>query len=237
MTEADKRAAINRYFAPFPKWAIWLIAIGVPAIGAYGLGLLMIGGGAWAIYNWSQRPTDQQMDGWIEEDITGLQEKALKRSGHDNSELVSEPAIITGPKLWDVGNAEIGHRKGQDNTLRFTPLSVTVLNFTQTHLSSYQAVLDLRTGNTLNEATDEFFYRHIVSAATKSDSFNVTFGGESLQLKTADSFELTTAGGNSIKVFLRDPVLIQKLGGGNIPTTRADRALATVRKMLREKAG
>lgn len=237
MAESDKRLAIRKYFAPFPKWAAWTVAIGFLMIPLYGLGLLMIAIGAYVIISWFQRPSDAQIDSWIEEDIAGLQVKALARSGHDQAELVGETAIITGPKLWDVGNAVVGYRKGQDNILRFTPLSVTVLNFTQNQLTTYQAVLDLRTGNTLNESTDEFFYRHIVSAATKSESFNVNFGQEMLQLKTAESFELTTAGGNSIKVFLRDPVLIEKLGGGQIPTTRAERALATVRKMLREKAG
>jgi hypothetical protein len=36
---------------------------------------------------------------------------------------------------------------------------------------------------------------------------------------------------------LRDPALIQKMGGGEIPTTTAERAIQTIRKMLREKKG
>jgi len=36
---------------------------------------------------------------------------------------------------------------------------------------------------------------------------------------------------------LKDDSLIQKLGGGEIPTTTAERAIQAIRKMLREKKG
>jgi hypothetical protein len=46
---------------------------------------------------------------------------------------------------------------------------------------------------------------------------------------------LTTSGGTHIDVVLRAPELIKQMGGGDIPTTRAEKAIQTVRKMLREK--
>lgn len=58
-----------------------------------------------------------------------------------------------------------------------------------------------------------------------------------VQMNSAETFELTTSGGTSVEVVLRDPGLIKRMGGGDIPTTRAEKAIQTMRKMLREKKG
>ena len=60
-------------------------------------------------------------------------------------------------------------------------------------------------------------------------------GKGTVQLNSAETFELTTSGGTSVEVTLKDPSLIEMMGGGDIPTTRAEKAIQTVRKMLREK--
>ncbi len=49
----EKRAQLKKYFKPFPKWAVWLIVIGAPLVLAKGIGLVLIGIGAWAIFAWS----------------------------------------------------------------------------------------------------------------------------------------------------------------------------------------
>jgi len=36
-------------------------------------------------------------------------------------------------------------------------------------------------------------------------------------------------------VLLRDPTLIEKMGGGEIPITQVEKGIKAVRKMLREK--
>jgi len=233
----DKRAQIKKYFKPFPKWAVWMIIIGLPFLAAYGLGLVLIGIGIWGIVDWSKKPDDAQMDAWLDEDLKVLHGKALSKTGTDQSELVGEPVMVTGPRFWNVANADVAFKKGKDNVFRFTPVGVTVLNFTANQLISYSCVLDLTTGNPLNESTDEYFYRDVVSVSTKTKSQTVQVAGKgSLQLNAAETFELTTSGGTSIEVLLRDPSLIQMMGGGGeIPTTRAEKAIQTVRKMLREK--
>lgn len=233
----DKRAQIKKYFKPFPKWAVWMIIIGIPFLAAYGLGLVLIGIGIWGLVDWSKKPDDAQMDAWLDEDLKVLHGKALSKTGTDQSELVGEPVMVTGPRFWNVANAHVAYKKGKDNVFRFTPVGVTVLNFTANQLISYSCVLDLTTGNPLNESTDEYFYRDVVSVSTKTKSQSVQVAGKgSLQLNAAETFELTTSGGTSIEVLLRDPSLIQMMGGGGeIPTTRAEKAIQTVRKMLREK--
>jgi len=240
----DKREQIKKYFKPFPKWAVWMIIIGLPFLFLYGLGLVLIGIGIWALADSTKKPSDAQMDAWLEEDLNALHGKALSKTGTDASEIVGEPVMVTGPRFWDIAGAGWAFKKGKDNVLRFTPVGATVLNFTPNQLIAYSAALDLTTGNALSESTDEYFYRDVVSVSTKTQSMQVsgtgTGNGEftgTQQLNAAETFELTTSGGTSIQVVLRDPSLIEKMGGGNIPTTRAEKAIQTVRKMLREKKG
>lgn len=231
------REQIKKYFKPFPKWAVWMIVIGIPALAAKGVGLLPIGIGIWALATWSKRPTDAQMDAWLDEDLRMLHPKALSKTGTDPSELVAEPVMITGPRLSNIANAHFTFRRGKDNVLRFTPVNVTIINFTANQLVVYGCVLDLTTGNALNENTDEYFYKDVVSVSTKTESHSVALSdGTTLQIDAAEMFQLTTSGGTSVKVLLRAPKVIQMMGGdGEIPTTRAEKAIQSVRKMLREK--
>ena len=245
MDEQTKRKMIRNYFNPFPKWAIWMIVIGVvvlligigTGVGAILVGIVIAGIGGFGIYSYGQgKPSDQQMEEWLEEDLKGLSKKALDKMGTDETELVSESVQVTGPRLWDIGGAEVFFKKGKDNVLRFTPVGVSIINFTQNQLLGYTCVIDFTTGKALNESTDEYFYKDVVSVATKSESKSVSIAKlGTVQLDAAETFTLTTSGGTSLSVLLRDPTLIEKMGGGEIPTTRAEKAIQTVRKMLREK--
>ncbi len=242
-----KRTSIEKYFmSKFPKWAIFLIVIGallwLGPVAAKVLGLVLVVGGCFAIYNASQVASDAEIDQWTQEDLNKLSQRSLEKMGIDASELVGEGVTITGPRLKDLGPAKFGYRKGKDNILRFTPVNSTIINFTQSQLLVYRCALDLITGNPVNEATDEYFYRDVVSVQTLSDTINVSLPGlgkefQSLQLNATEFFRLTTSGGTSVSMALRDPSLIQKLGGGEIPTTTAERAIQTIRTMLREKKG
>jgi len=245
MDEESKRKMILKYFEPFPGCAIWMIVIGVVitligfSAGAFAIimGLVIAGIGGLLIYSYRHgRPTDQQMDEWLEEDLKALSKRALNKMGIDETELVSEPVQVIGPRLWDVAGAGVFFKRGDDYVLRFSPVGVTIINFTQNQLLAYSCVFDLTTGNVLNETTDEYFYKDVVSVSTKSESRTVTIEKlGTVQLNAAETFTLTTTGGTSLSVVLRDPTLIEKMGGGEIPTTRAEKAIQTVRKMLREK--
>jgi hypothetical protein len=239
------RASIEKYFmSKFPKWAIFLIVIGVlmllGPIVVKVVGLLFVVGGGFAIYNSSQVASDAEIDQWTQEDLKKLNQRSLEKMGIDASEIVGEGVIVTGPRLSNLGPSKFGYRKGKDNVLRFTPINSTIINFTQNQLLVYRCALDLITGNPVNEATDEYFYRDVVSVQTLSDTVSVSLPGtqfQGLQLNAAETFRLTTSGGTSVSMALRDPSLIQRMGGGEIPTTTAERAIQTIRKMLREKKG
>lgn len=249
MEEQVKRKMIRNYFKPFPKWAVIMAFIGILALYAdyekiidnrkltIIFSLIFVGIAGLGIYFYNHgKPSDQQMDAWLEEDLKILNNKALKKTGIDESELVSESVQVTGPRLWDIAGAEALFKKGKDNVLRFTPIGVSIINFTQNQLLNYTCILDITTGNPLNESTDEYFYKDVVSVSTKSESKTVNIKNlGNIQLNSAETFTLTTSGGTSLSVLLRDPSLIEKMGGGEIPTTRAEKAIQTVRKMLREK--
>ena len=236
----DEGTSVKKYFAPFPKWALALIVIGVICLftgSAFPIiiGLILLGSGIFVIVNWTKRPSDQEIDSVIDKLLKKVRSEALKKSGMDESEIVGEPVLITGPQFWDIAGAEVHWKKGNDGILRFTPMNSTVINFTPNQLLSFQCVLDLITGNTLNQSTDEFFYKDVVSVSTKTISKTIQLKDGPVQMNDAETFSLTTSGGTDIKVILRDRQLIEKMGGGDIPITNAEKAIQTVRKMLREK--
>jgi hypothetical protein len=180
------------------------------------------------------------MDAWIDGDLKKLQVQGLSKTGTDPTDLVGEPVSVTGLRFWDLPNRTfMGFRKGNDGVLRFTPVEVIAINFTAHQLLVYKCALDLTTGNALNESTDEYFYRDVVSVSTKTENMSIALPGiaEPVQAKSAETFTLTTSGGTYVDVKLSDPDVIKAMGGGTIPKTRVEKAIQTVRKMLREKKG
>jgi len=255
MEESVKRQATKKYFEPFPKWTVWIIAIALlialgQSVGTSCISAAMIALAAWRLWSWSQRATDDQMDSWTAEDMANLRKRAVEKSSLDPSELLREPVVVTGPRLRGLGGAQFGIRRGKDQQIRFTPIDTTIINFTEHQLVLFQCALDLTTGKALNESVDEYFYKDVVSAATQSRSYTCDLNKKALlqfphakkamvngrlQLNSAETFVLTTSGGTSIEVVLSDPMLAESLGGGQIPTQPADQAVQAVRKMLREK--
>jgi hypothetical protein len=246
-TEA-KREAIEKYFKPFPKWAIFFIVIGIvilylfgsqQSVGGIVTGVVILAIGAFAVFSASGKPSDEKMDEYIVEDLSLAKSKSLHKASIDESELVGDSVVVTGPRLWNTAGAGIRFKKGDDGKLRFTPINVSVLHMTEHQIVSYQACLDILTGNFLNESTDEYFYKDIVSVSTRTESRTLECDnaklGKTIHLNAAEIFVLTTSGGTSVETILKDPKLIELMGGGNIPTTEAERAIQVIRKMLREK--
>lgn len=181
--------------------------------------------------------SDSEMDKYITDELVGLKKLSLQKSSLDVSELVGEQLLVTGFQFFNSASAEVLYKKGLDNILRYTPVNVTVLNLTANQIVCFQCVFDLTTGNPLNISTDEYFYKDVVSIATKTESGTYEsklFGGK-VQLDSSEKFVLTTSGGTTLHVFLTDPKLIEKMGGGEMPTTEAEKTILVVRKMLREK--
>lgn len=241
--QLEKRDAIKRYFAKFPGYAIILILVGAGLLAtdetsARVGGLFSLILGTFIIFNWIKQPTDQQMDEYIAEDLLTVTNKSLSKSDVDRSQLVSELLTLTGFRIENAAGAEYNWKKGKDGIARFTPINFTAIIMTENQLVTYNSALDLMTGNSLNETTDEYFYKDVVSVSTETSS--ATFvdpknKNSVQQLHTAEFFKLTTSGGTSIKVFIKDPKLIEMMGNSALPGTDAEKAVQSIRKMLREK--
>jgi hypothetical protein len=254
------RKEICAYFKRFPQLVIGVAAVSLivalasdagigQLLGVLGLAL----SGTISFYWFKLQPTDAQMDSWLREDLMNLQPRALTKGGLDISDLVRDAVSVIGPRFRNLCGSDFGFRKGRDGRARFTPVDVTIINFTEHQLVVYQCALDLTTGKPLNECIDEYFYNDIVSVATRSDTFTYmadeldrklleripdakksTVEGK-IQVNGAETFILSTSGGTSVRVVLNDPVLVQGLGGGELPLEWAEQAVQAVRKMLREK--
>jgi len=240
------RAEVKRYFTPFPKAAGYLTSIGglLAVIGkiSNNLAILFPGiilaaaGGILILIHKKGEVSDGTFDDIISDDLKELEKKAIIKNGVNKSDLISEAVVITGLKFGDVAGAEFHFKKGDDNILRFTPMVVTIVNFTQHQLIAYNCVFDLLTGATLNESTDEYFYKDVVSVSTKTESRTVNIKSiGKIQLNSLETFTLTTSGGTSLSVYLSDPRLAAKLGGGEFSKSRAEKAIQVIRNVLREK--
>jgi hypothetical protein len=245
MTEEAKRKAIKKYFQKFPTGAIWLILLGLilamvgfkNGAGWVILGILLLALGILVIVlGVGGKPTDREMDQFLAEDLENAKKKSLLKLTMDESQIVGDPLVIKGIRVKTIASVKSAYKRGADSQIRYTPVDVTVLHMTQHQLVSYQAALDLFTGSLFSEATDEYFYKDIVSVATKTISMPATIAGRNYTLNAAETFQLTTSGGTSITVLLKDPLLISLMGkGGDIPITEAERAITVIRSMLREK--
>lgn len=258
--EEQKRSKIRLYFASFPQWTLAVGAVGfVIAMAAddvlgyaVGIGAILLAG-TLSVRWLMARPNEAQMDTWLEEDIKTLEPRAISRGGLDGEVLVQDRVVITGPRFRNLSGAEFGFRRGADGQARFTPVHVTIINFTEHQLVAYQCALDWTTGKPLNECVNEYFYNDIVSVAIQSDTFTYSVSeldqrlvsripkikesavNGKIQVNGGDTFILSTSGGTSVRVELNDPVVIEGLGGGELPLGRAVKAVEGVRKILREK--
>jgi hypothetical protein len=117
------------------------------------------------------------------------------------------------------------------------------MNCGQDQLFCYQCSYDRTTGNPLVEQTDEYFFRDVVSVATKSDTQQIQINAglkgkeEVVKLTASESFVLTTSGGTAFEVFLFDPALLKlkSTKRGKWSRTEAENAIQTIRTMLRDK--
>lgn len=242
MTEQEKRRAIRLYFTRFPRWSLGVIAFGVICLGsgeAAGvvLGLVFVGVGGAVLVVRQGMISDAQYDHLRDEELWQATLKAAEKWGVDpDDDLISESVRVFGPafgfktRTWAL-------KKGADGIIRFNPIRFAVIGFGESQLLAYAGVLDMVTGNVLNEEVEECFYKHVVAASTRTDSIEYMHRGELIQLEDTETFVLTTSAGTSLRVPIRSRRLATLLGGKEMPARQASDAISAVRKMLREKTG
>lgn len=253
MDEQAKRAALRKYFAkPFnPVPSIVLIAGGalVALLGLtqgnnggacliVGIGGVVLGAVIWglAAQNTGGAPTDAQVDEWFAEDLKNIAAQSLSKLGMVKEQLVKEPLLVTGPILWTttgVPATDLLWKKGKDEMVRFAINRVTAVQLTDQQLGAYACDFNFLKNVALNERTDEYHYRDVVSVSTQevATSYTLPTGVKMVQ---AQAFRLAVSSGDHIDVTINAAELA-KITQGTIPTTGAEKAVATIRAMLREK--
>ena len=241
MTEQEKQRAVRLYFTRYPRWSLGLIAFGIVFVGsgeagAIVLGLLFAGVGGAVLFVRRGMIGDAEYDRLRDEALRDASLKATDKWRVDADDLISEPVRVFGP-AFGVKTSTRAIKKGRDGLIRFNPVRFAVIGFGEQQMLAYAGVLDMVTGNVLNEEVEECFYRHVVSYATKTESIEFAHRGETIQLDDTETFVVMTAGGTSVRVPLASRRLAALLGGKEVPAKQASDAVAAACKMLREKTG
>jgi hypothetical protein len=241
MTKQEKQRAVRLYFMPFPRWSIGLIVFGVLCAGSgeaggIVLGLLFIGVAGTVLVLRQGMMSDAEYDRLRGEALRDVSLQAAGKWRVDVDDLMCEPVRVFGP-AFGVKTSTRAIKKGRDRLIRFNPIRFAVIGFGEHQLLAYAGVLDMVTGNVLNEEVEECFYKHVVSYALKTDSIEFTHRGQPHQLDDTETFVLTTSGGTSVRVPIRSRRLAALLGGKDTPAKEASDAIAAVCTMLREKTG
>ena len=185
-------------------WANRLIIAGVVAI-LIGFGsnfliaiigiLAVVGGIAWRNSQKKGIVTDAEYDNSVAANLNNMKSRALAKLGIDEDE-VREAAPISFGGYKYIGADKL--KRGEDRLYRTNKYETVMLFFSSNEVHCYTYTFDT-TMSKQTEATDVYFYKDIVSVSTASDSVKV--------LETDveyEAFKLTTAGGTSISISLRD---------------------------------
>ncbi len=140
-------------------------------------------------------PSDSQYDSEVIKMLGDLKTKALNALGLDEDE-VKEIAPITFDG-YVYRNADY-LKRGRDGLWRTNKYEYVILFFSENEVHCYNYTFDT-TLNWKTESTDVYFYRDIVSVSTSSDTVQLL--GEKIDY---EFFKLTTTGGTTLPVSLRD---------------------------------
>ena len=248
---SDKRNQIKEYFeAPKPSFPTKALLIGIVVL-IIGIAIgeavtiiigLLLGAGIIIFpilsYNkakqrFEARPSDRQMDAWLIEDFQHIIDKdALDKLGLDKDELIKDSLVIPGPVFWSVNGIntdEVVRRLGNDNYFRYSVWNVEVFLFTQNYLANYGCTYNWLRNTSVNEHTNEFFYKDVVSVKTATESSAYTLK-DGKRMEHSQTFQLNLSG-DQVTVVTND----ENLKTSSEMISQVDKAVQSIRTMLREK--
>lgn len=183
------------------------------------------------------RLSDLVIDKWLDQGLDKIKAQSMAKFGIVTQDLVgAETLIISAPILWNtfgIDDDDLVFKVGDDSIIRFGVYRVTVIHLTQYHLDTYGCDYNFLKDAVLNEETGEYPYRHVVSVATRDFQSNYTLqSGETFT--HAQVFGLHFSSGEKIEVVIEADKLTKIKGRNSLPETGADKAVAAIRKMMRE---
>ncbi len=174
--------------------------------------------------------------------------------------LVSAPNFLDA--AWSGSDRKI--KIGSDEIIRYSPINVAILYPCKDMVATYQACWDLLTGKALNENTEEFFYKDITSVSMKTMSTQISKSDiekinrnhkvtkkihdellkrakklpneyEKLVISGQQMMVMSTSGGNSVEVFLKNSDIDEIAGFKTRDIGEMERGIQNLRKLIREK--
>jgi hypothetical protein len=247
---SDKSTQIREYFvAPEPKVPAFSVVLGLAviviglAIGSGAaivmtlIGLAVIG--VFILFykkakqRYEARPTDQQMDAWLREDFQRVADRdALERLGLDETQLERKSLRVPGPVYWLVDGLsaeEVLRKQGKDGCYRYSVWCLEVFAFTRNYLANYGCVYNWLRNTSVNEHTNEFFYKDVVSVKTATESSAYTLK-DGQRMEHSQTFQLKLSG-DHVRVETNN----SQLKASSAMTGDVDAAVQSIRTMLREK--
>ncbi|OMP29949.1 phage holin family protein [Mangrovimonas sp. DI 80] len=248
----NKREQIKNWFYYSETSIGMLILAGIMAIFAlFGLfallsgnfsfgilvGLIIFAGvPAFIFYNYSRKntlPTESQLDNWLDEDIQAIiKDRPFNKLGISKEDLVAESMLVVGPIYWYVNGFDqndILAKEGKDGFNRFTAWTVQLFMFTENYLCSYKCDYNWLKNTYINESTNEFFYKDVVSVKTDTISSAHTLK-DGQQMVHSEAFQLKLMG-DEVTVITNDA----SLKTSSTMTSKAEKAVQSIRVMLRDK--
>jgi hypothetical protein len=227
--------------------------------------LLCIGGAGWLI-KWAfedyrnyreylrkyhaaePKPSDQQIDKWLHEDIAEISNRAgervrlnteLKSQGGD---LVYPIQVIVGyPAMPKAVGYRIRVRRGNDRALRANTYDVLIMFLTINLISTYRCQLDCHTGEVVYDEITEHHYRDIVGVASTSIPMPETLANllaeideKHRNVPLAQTFSLSITSGESLSVATGFSKPDDGMTG-DIAWGSNARALDVIKKMIRSR--
>ncbi len=182
--------------------------------------------------DYENRLSDEQIDEWLLEDIQKHSQIAVEKLGLNPNDLTRKSLIVPGPIYWNISGfkeEDIMRNEGKDGFYRYAIWRLQVFVFTENFLGSYQCDYNWLNDTSINESTNEFFYKDVVSVKTDSDSsaYNLVDG---VKIEHAQAFQLNLPG-DSIKVVINH----NNLKISSLITNKVDQAVQNIRSTIREK--
>ena len=174
------------------------------------------------------KPSDEQMDKWMNEDIAKIIEEALRRLDLETEDCRAEPYKIGGPAQIK----ETRYATGEDGRVRYSHFNILIVFLTQYHVAAYQCINSMELGQTTTDKTQEFPYKEITNLGTQTVKYTISFVGDYAVSETGfQEFTLATSGSNVIQVpyaFSRNNVdgELKKIGG--------EKTITAIRKKLKD---
>jgi hypothetical protein len=194
--------------------------------------------------NAEPKPSDADMDRWLQGDVEYIQMRAPRRVRlnaalvADGGELVLPPQTVVG---MNPRRRRIRLRRGKDNRLRANVYQVHILFLTNNLVSEYRCVLDMATGDNIHDETNEYHYRDIVGVSSRAvpmpgdlSALFETIDGFDEPLSVRHQFSLSITSGESLEVDTGYGSATQT-ATGQIAWGRNEHAFNLVQKMVRAR--